>query len=250
MTKFSFVLATNRNDKQFQIALDSCIQQDFQDYEIIVVMNGMTRRDYSEIVTRYSDLNVQFLISEFYSLSMALNLGVIRSSGTYIVRMDADDVSRKTRLSDIDQHIKDDINDLVKVIYSDFDFIDANNVERKNQRSIGNLRHIYYRNVICHPTTVIRRDALLEIGGYFGPLYAEDYDLWIRIFLKHGDAAFSYLDKKCLFYRTLSAGEARASKISYFGAASSQFLAFLRTLNPKWFVGSLFSLLKGVLLGK
>lgn len=34
---------------------------------------------------------------------------------------------------------------------------------------------------LCHPSTLLRRDALARVGGYAEAPWAEDYDLWLRL---------------------------------------------------------------------
>ena len=34
---------------------------------------------------------------------------------------------------------------------------------------------------LCHPSTLLRRDALARVGGYVEAPWAEDYDLWLRL---------------------------------------------------------------------
>ena len=40
---------------------------------------------------------------------------------------------------------------------------------------------IFVESPLCHPATLIRRDALLAVGGFRETSWAEDYDLWLRL---------------------------------------------------------------------
>ena len=106
------------------------------------------------------------------------------------------------------------------------------------------------KNVICHPTVAIRRDLIYEMGGYQGPIFAEDYDLWLRIYAEYGAKAFSYLNKKTIYYRVSNLGEARRARLAYLGMANSQFFMFLKTKNPLWCIWFVTSVIKAVFLGK
>lgn len=40
---------------------------------------------------------------------------------------------------------------------------------------------IFCESPLCHPSTMMRRAALLAVGGYRDDTWAEDYDLWLRL---------------------------------------------------------------------
>ena len=40
-------------------------------------------------------------------------------------------------------------------------------------------------NMFAHGSVMLRKEAVLEVGGYSEAMYAEDYDLWIRLARKH-----------------------------------------------------------------
>jgi GT2 family glycosyltransferase len=42
-------------------------------------------------------------------------------------------------------------------------------------------RDLFVESPLCHPSVVMRRDALERAGGYQDVPWAEDYDLWLRI---------------------------------------------------------------------
>src|SRR5262249_23783028 len=47
-------------------------------------------------------------------------------------------------------------------------------------------RFFYTGNCLCHPSVLMRRKSLEEIGGYrYGLVQLGDFDLWIRLCLKH-----------------------------------------------------------------
>jgi len=42
-------------------------------------------------------------------------------------------------------------------------------------------REIFVEAPLCHPSVMLRRDALESVGGYRDVPWAEDYDLWLRL---------------------------------------------------------------------
>jgi hypothetical protein len=42
-------------------------------------------------------------------------------------------------------------------------------------------RDVFVEAPLCHPSVMMRREALLAVGGYRETRWAEDYDLWLRL---------------------------------------------------------------------
>jgi glycosyltransferase involved in cell wall biosynthesis len=170
-------------------ALGSILSQTFTDFEVIVVDDGSTDDSAGE-VERMSDERVSLVRLDRPSgdLALALSVGVSRSRGEFVARMDADDISYSTRLerqvATMQEH-----PDLV-LLGTWADALDRD----RNQTMVSRppcedtaIRFILnYRCPYHHPSVMLRRGALDAAGGYrTGYLFAEDYDLWRRM-LDHG----------------------------------------------------------------
>jgi GT2 family glycosyltransferase len=46
---------------------------------------------------------------------------------------------------------------------------------------LDHVRAIFVESPVCHPSAMIRREALDAIGGFRDGPFAEDYDLWLRL---------------------------------------------------------------------
>jgi hypothetical protein len=44
-------------------------------------------------------------------------------------------------------------------------------------------REIFVESPICHPTVMVRKKVLVDLGGYEERGWPEDYDLWLRMYL-------------------------------------------------------------------
>lgn len=167
--------------------MKSLLEQTFPDFELIVVDDGSTDRS-SEILEEYArrDSRVYVLTQENQGLGRALNNGLERASGKYIVRADADDFSYPRRLecqvvfmearpgvvaSGTGVMLVDPLGIPISQlsVFSDHDAIETELLQ-------GN------GSAICHPSVILRRDALLQIGGY-DPTWrvTEDLDLFLRL---------------------------------------------------------------------
>eukprot|EP01036_Dinobryon_divergens_P056188 gene56188-75026_t len=105
-------------------------------------------------------------------------------------------------------------------------------------------RALVWRNPICHPSVMFRRQEIRQVGGYLGGLYAEDYDLWVRIARRPGPT-FHNLEYAGISYRATGA-EARGSVIAYSSQAGTQIQRFVMTGSLLWLLGALFSWIKAL----
>ncbi len=121
-------------------------------------------------------------------IAEALNVGLQRATAPYVARMDADDVSAPHRLS-VQKAWLDDRPDLC-VVGSKVRIFPRNRLTsgmRAYEAWINTMlspedvaREIFVESPLVHPTVLMRREAVLEAGGYQGP-GPEDYDLWLRL---------------------------------------------------------------------
>ena len=112
-------------------------------------------------------------------ISEAMNLGASQSSGSHLLFLHSDDLlNSKFSLTDLYREIAPQ-----SLWYtSNCTYIDnLGNPIGNGPRIPGNLADLHYRNLISHPSTVMKRAFFFECGG-FDPTFkiAMDYDLWLR----------------------------------------------------------------------
>src|SRR4029079_7860125 len=82
-------------------AVDSILSQTLSDFELLVMKDGIERHDLSEYLDNLGegDKRVKLFAHDRRSgIAYSLNRLVERASGTYLARMDADDISLPDRL--------------------------------------------------------------------------------------------------------------------------------------------------------
>ena len=78
--------------------IESIIESDFDDFEIILVDDGSTD-DSNEIILEINDVRIHLHKPGRIGRSLALNLGLDKAIGKYIAILDADDLCLPSRFS-------------------------------------------------------------------------------------------------------------------------------------------------------
>ena len=175
------------NGAQFlEEAVTSILVQTFRDFEFIVVDDGSTDQT-PEVLGRLAsrDKRLRVIVQPNAGIVMALNRAIDEASGTWIARMDSDDVSLPDRLKR--QYGEAIADPDVAVLGGDCILIDEGGrrfgMKRFPSKRGGVLRSLEGGGVgIAHPTAFIRRKYLDAAGGYRERFrHAEDTDLWLRL---------------------------------------------------------------------
>lgn len=180
------VLMPVRNGQAFlREAADSILSQSLRDFEFVVVDDGSTDATPAILADlAAADRRVVPLRTGGTGIVPALNLGLSRSTGAFVARMDADDVALPSRLA-TQADILTRTRGLV-ALGSAATAIDAKGRTLEEIRvptQPADVRAALARsNPVLHPTVMMRRHTAVEAGGYRAALtYAEDYDLWLRL---------------------------------------------------------------------
>src|SRR5206468_2364449 len=90
----SVIMPAHNGQRYLSEALESICSQSFQNFELIVVNNGSTDATQS-IITEWAsrDPRLSWFSLEKASLHRSLRLGVEKSRGEFIARLDADDIA-------------------------------------------------------------------------------------------------------------------------------------------------------------
>ena len=93
----------NTNPSFLREAIDSCLFQTIEDYEIVIVDNDSTDKQTIEILGEYSSQNKISIYKckredDKNNISMALNMGLKNCNYSLVARMDSDDIMFHDRL--------------------------------------------------------------------------------------------------------------------------------------------------------
>jgi glycosyltransferase involved in cell wall biosynthesis len=167
-------------------AVDSILGQSMGDLELIVIDDhsgdgAIERLPGDEARLRLTKNPGRGIVS-------ALNEGISRAEGTFVARMDADDVSLPGRLeAQLDYFENNPELSLCGACVEIFSDGPVRGGNRRYEAWLNSVRDpgevhkaLFIESPIPHPTAMIRRDALRQLGGYRDRGWPEDYDLFLR----------------------------------------------------------------------
>ena len=191
---FSVIIPLYNKAPYVRKTVESVLGQTFDDYELIIIDNGSNDGS-NKIVAGFTDPRIRTIrLDKNVGVSNARNNGVAMATATYITFLDADDWWEPTFLEEMAGLIERHPG---AGIYGTGYYIVKNG--KKRVAPIGveegftedeiNYCAVYAKT-LCMPLTSITaampRSIFDEMGGFKSHLkLGEDFDLWIRIELKH-----------------------------------------------------------------
>lgn len=238
LPKVSVVIPVFNGSRFIGDAIQSILDQTFDDFEIIVVDDGSTDQT-KRVVGQFSRL-ISYYYQENRGAGAARNLGVAMARGQWIAFLDADDVWYPQKLSVQLDAANSDGN--VSFIYSDMDIIDLDgsfiqesflsvDVARSRDEESWNLVSIAFNGQpFPYPSTVLLKRELFLTAGGFSPLfrgnYHEDFDLFARI-AKH--ARLHFIPRSLVKYRKATKANGNDEQ-----PAQENWLILLTRLSKLW----------------
>lgn len=254
MLMITVVIPTHNRSKILGRAIDSVLNQTYQQFEIIIVSDGSTDNT-EEVVRKYqNNYDNIFYISVYPNkgANNARNEGIEAAKGDFIAFLDDDDEWLPTKLENQLNVFKS--NEKIGLVYTGINVIYVKeNVQYTASAGLqGDLsKTILKNNAIGSTSSVMVKKSVLNKSGFFDVNMpaAQDYDLWIRIcqlsqvgfasepgvnyynnigekqisgsVLKHIEAAQMRRNKYAHLFNTLSKDEKKeASKNIYSGIAN------------------------------
>ena len=101
---FSIIIPTYNRAHLLSIAIQSVLDQTFDDWELIVVDDGSTD-DTKKVVEKFEREGVRYVYQENKELSAARNTGIRAAFGSYICFLDDDDYYLPTHLFELSKEI-------------------------------------------------------------------------------------------------------------------------------------------------
>jgi glycosyltransferase involved in cell wall biosynthesis len=217
-------------ERYLREAIDSILNQTLDDFEFIIVNDGS--QDSSEqIILSYDDHRIRYLCNEKNKgLVFTLNKAVTAANGTFIARMDADDISLPTRLEKQVKYLQRQQVHFVVTTVSQINTDGASlqpwkdDMENITSKEIKDF--LKTDNCIAHPTVLGYAHIFKKYPYHHNQKYAEDYDLWLR--LVNSGYRIEKIKEPLLLHRILPDSFTRSKRKNiYYGLAWVKF-SFVR----------------------
>ncbi|WP_353164627.1 glycosyltransferase family 2 protein [Empedobacter brevis] len=250
--KASIVMSVYNSSLYLDKSIESIINQTYKNFQFIII-NDCSTDNSLQIIERYANIDNRITIinnKENIGVSKSCNYAIKEvSKENIIIRMDSDDIAKSNRVEKLIHFLEQNSNVVAVGSNADFidmdgDYISTSNLPLTNDKI---LKSLLKRATFINPTVAFRRDAFIQVGGYYEPIkhYFEDYMLWWQ-FSRIGDLAM--LPESLLNYRIVmnSISSIQISKeykylerkIAYKGFATEEELSFITSeksvkSNPK-----------------
>lgn len=188
MPTVSILIPTFNCGQYISHAIESALNQSYQDVEIILVDDGSTDNTRELLKEYIKEGACKYIYQSNQGVAEARNATLRAARGEYVAFLDADDFWEPDKL-ELQMNFLAERPD-VALLHGNIRIVDAG----KNQTIFDSLpinrRHkcdhifgeLYLGNFINTSTVVIKRECLDRIGCFDTNLIqAEDYDLWMRV---------------------------------------------------------------------
>lgn len=171
-------------EKFLRESIDSILNQTFSNFEFVIVNDGSTDNTV-DIINSYRDARIKLINQKNGGVSNALNTGLKHATGKYIARMDADDISHPERIEKQYKFIQNNpeyviVGSDANYITEEKEFIFKYTSPAYNHQEIVQLIPTYC--TFIHTSVLVKRDTILEVGGYSEDAVAfEDHFLWTKM---------------------------------------------------------------------
>ncbi len=210
----SVVMPAYNHEQYVGEAIESVLDQSFEDFELVIVDDGSTDRT-AQVIKSYDDKRINYHYQDNQDAFNALNNGMALAQGGFISVINSDDVYTETRL---ERMIQCHAETSAQCLFSDVVLIDdkSNSITDPQfwwlQWHEGNRKYYYHyddlyaaflhANIMVTTSNLFMTRQAYERVGNFEPLrYLHDYDYIFRL-LNAFPAAVHYLhDEKLMHYR-------------------------------------------------
>lgn len=179
------VYITNYNyDQYLETAIESVLDQNFRDFELIIIDDGSTDNS-REIIRKYADhKKTRVIFQKNKGLNKSIDVAIKASRGTYVMRLDADDFLDPNALLVLSSELEKDED--AALVFPDYYYVDEND-EVIGQEHRNDFSDVTVPDRPAHGAcTLFRKRVLEEVGSYSTDYTCQDgYDIWIKIINKY-----------------------------------------------------------------
>ncbi len=221
MLKFSVAMCVYGGDRAEWLdeALESVYNQTRLPDEVVLTVDGPVGGEIEAVIEKYEKEHG----AKVYRLPENMGHGVARRecfshcSYEYVATADADDINTPDRFEKQMQRFEADPELCVVSSWATFFEGALSNVAfvQKMPETDAEIKEAMKTFCpICNASSIVKKSAVEEVGGYIDWYYAEDYYLWIRM-MQNGAKLYN-VQENLLFVRTSSEQTSRRGGYKYY----------------------------------
>jgi glycosyltransferase involved in cell wall biosynthesis len=193
----SIVLPTYNGSKYIRTSIESCLNQTFKDFELIIV-NDCSTDDTPHLIEEYATKDNRIVVIHNAinkKLPLSLNTGFDVARGKYHTWTSDDNYYAPTALETMFNILEKEKN--IDLVYCDY-FLINDAGEIKGTRKFNNVYDQFTNWEGCGACFLYKKEIYKVNNGYNPSAFMiEDYDFFVRAFVKFN---FYYLPKHDLYY--------------------------------------------------
>lgn len=198
--KVSIIMPVYNGMPYLPLAIDSILNQAFSDFELIIINDCSTDGSMSYVESIKDRRIVLIHNSDNLGITKTLREGINEARGTYIARLDADDIAYPQRLEKQVLFLdKNPSYGLIGTSYRSIDEAGATLGIRKVFTDDLEVRwKMLFKSPFVHSSIMLRKAIIDSNNLNYEHSYAEDYHLW-NLIMKYTNACI--LEEPLLDYR-------------------------------------------------
>jgi glycosyltransferase involved in cell wall biosynthesis len=191
----SIVLPTYNGSKYISTSIESCLDQTFKDFELIIV-NDCSTDNTANIIQAYAttDNRVRVMHNSFNKkLPLSLNEGFDVARGKYHTWTSDDNYYAPNALQELFETLEK--NKTIDFVYTDYTIINNKN-EVTGKRTFGNINEKFFQG---SSACFLYKEEVYKANNGYNPaaFLIEDYDFFLRAFIQFN---VFYVNRHDLYY--------------------------------------------------
>lgn len=179
--KITVYLVSHNYRTYVEEAINSVLKQSFKDWELLLIDDGSSDGTLDVFKNYEIDKRIKIYNMPGIGLPKICNFAANTAQGNYIIRLDGDDIFDENILLILSNCL--DNNPDVGLVFPDYYLCapDATPFEhiRRDKEVVSSRSLDYPPHGAC---TMVRKNAILEVGGYREDLGAQDgLDIWLKL---------------------------------------------------------------------
>ena len=180
----SVLVPCYNRERYIEEALLSILEQDYPNFELIVVDDGSQDSSVEKIERLRQHYGFQFYRQANQGVSAALNTALAHARGEFIATSDSDDVMLPGRLSLQAEYLQNhpEVGCLGgKVVYVNADGQRIKAESASGVRSYSFAELLATAHAVGGPVAMYRREAMEKAGGYDAAIRIQDFQMTLKI---------------------------------------------------------------------